>query len=92
MTASSYWPSSYMPKNARLNKKLGGCAWLAKSGTNPKKSRLQVDFGNETIVTAVATQGACRASAWVKSYVIWYSDDAVNWKYYNEGGARKVSA
>ena len=91
MTASSFWSSSYQPQYARLNKNPGGCAWLTASGKDPKKSWLQVDFGNKTIVTAVATQGSCNEAQWLKSYVIWYSDDAVNWKYYNEGGARKVS-
>ena len=90
ITASSIYSTSWRPQYGRLRKKLGGCAWLAKSGSDPKKSWLQVDFGKKTIVTGVATQGACTENQWVKSYVIWYSDDAANWKYYNEGGAKKV--
>ena len=89
LTSSSSWSSSWAPQTARLNRLLDGCAWLSASGTDPKKSWLQVDFGNETIVTGVATQGSCTEVQWVKSYVIWYSNDAVNWKYYKEGGARK---
>ena len=92
LTASSSWSSRWAPQKSRLNTKLGGCAWLSISGSDPKKSWLQVDFGNKTIVTGVATQGSCTGVQWVKTYVIWYSDDAVNWKYCNEGGARKVSA
>ena len=92
ITASSFWSSSYKPQYARLNKNSGGCVWLTASGKDPKKSWLQVDFGNKTIVTGIATQGSCNEVHWVKSFVIRYSDDAVNWKYYNEGDARKVSA
>ena len=83
ITASSMWSSSWAPYNGRLRKKLGGCAWLAKSGSDPTKSWLQVDF---------ATQGSCVEVQWAKSYVIWYSDNAVNWKHYSENGARRVSA
>ncbi len=92
VTASSVYSASWVPQYGRLRKKRGGCAWLTKTGTDPKKSWLQVDFGKKTIVTGVATQGSCVENQWVKSYVIWYIDDAANWKYYNEGGAKKVGA
>ena len=90
ITASSSYLTKYGPPSARLRRKVGGCAWLSASLSDPKKSWLQVDFGKKAIVTGVATQGSCTASQWVKSYFIWYSDDAANWKYYKEEGAKKV--
>ena len=91
ITASSKWSTRWEAYYGRLRKRISGCAWLAASGSDPTKSWLQVDFGAKTIVTGVATQGSCTEVQWAKSYVIWYSDDAVNWKYYSENGARKVS-
>ena len=88
ITSSSNYLANYGPPSARLRRKVGGCSWLAAS--DPKKSWLQVDFGKKAIVTGVATQGSCSETQWVKSYVIWYSDDAANWKYYKEEGAKKV--
>ena len=90
ITASSSYLPKYGPPSARLRRKVGGCSWLA--GSDPETSWLQVDFGKKAIVTGVATQGSCDQDVnhWVKSYVIWYSDDAANWKYYKEEGAKKV--
>ncbi len=88
ITASSSYSSGYGPPSARLRRKVGSCSWLAAS--DPKTSWLQVDFGKKAIVTGVATQGSCSETQWVKSYVIWYSDDAASWKYYKEEGAKKV--
>ena len=54
---------------------------------------MQIDLGNQhTKVTRVATQGRNAAySQWVTKYKLQYSDDGVNFQYYQENGAIKVS-
>ena len=92
ITASSILNSFYLPQNGRLNKKVDGCAWTTtlagKSG-----SWHQVDFGQITHVTGVATQGRFDNSERVKSYMISYSNNNNNtkWTYYSESGSKKVS-
>ena len=90
ITASSTYSSSYLPQNARLNKHLGSCAWTTKSG-GQVGSWHQVDFGDITHVTGVATQGNCANSERVKSYMISYSRDNTKWTQYRESGTSKVS-
>lgn len=90
--ASSILSSSYLPYYGRLRREIGRCSWCPENSQDPGKSWLQVDFGAKTNVTGVATQGSCNELQWVKSYVILYSDDALNWRWYSEDGARKVSA
>ena len=44
---------------------------------------LQIDFGQETVITGVATQGlGYPIENWVKKYSLNYSCDGVNWKTY----------
>ena len=81
ISASSARRKDFGPANARLNfsgtdVRVG--AWLA--GTNDKNQWLQVDFGNETTVTAIDTQGrtlhlCAGCSNWVNKYTVSYSLD-----------------
>ena len=44
---------------------------------------LQIDFGQESVITAVATQGLDYPSGnWVKKYSLNYSCDGMNWETY----------
>ena len=44
---------------------------------------LQIDFGQERVITGVATQGLdFPLGNWVKKYSLNYSCDGLNWKTY----------
>nr|CAI9689688.1 unnamed protein product [Rangifer tarandus platyrhynchus] len=43
-------------------------------------SWLQIDLGERTEVTAVATQGGYGSSDWVTSYLLMFSDGGRSWK------------
>ena len=82
------------PTNARLNfsgtdVRLG--AWMP--GRNDHNQWLQVDFGNETKVTGIDTQGRrCgNCSHWVKKYNVTYGQDNATFHQYKENGRVKVS-
>uniref|UniRef100_A0A8B9QHW0 Uncharacterized protein n=1 Tax=Apteryx owenii TaxID=8824 RepID=A0A8B9QHW0_APTOW len=45
---------------------------------------LQIDLGERTEVTAVATQGGYGSSDWVTSYLLMFSDSGRNWKQYRQ--------
>ncbi|NWX16155.1 CNTP4 protein, partial [Aegotheles bennettii] len=45
---------------------------------------LQVDLGERTDITAVATQGGYGSSDWVTSYLLMFSDTGRNWKQYRQ--------
>ncbi|RMC19030.1 hypothetical protein DUI87_03634 [Hirundo rustica rustica] len=45
---------------------------------------LQIDLGERTEITAVATQGGYGSSDWVTSYVLMFSDSGRNWKQYRQ--------
>ena len=93
ISASSELRLYFGPANARLNfsgtdVRVG--AWVA--GTNDSNQWLQVDFGNETKVTGIDTQGRrckkCRH--WVKEYTISYSHDNATFHQYKENAQNKV--
>ena len=96
ISASSARRKDFGPANARLNfsgtdVRVG--AWVA--GTNDKKQWLQVDFGNETTVTAIDTQGrtlhlCAGCSHWVKEYKVSYSLDNATFHPYEQNGRVKV--
>ena len=77
ITASSQENENVGPENARLNFK---GAW---SPLNVEQNQwLQVDFGAETRVTAISTQGRHNFDFWVESYTLRYSDDGSNFEHY----------
>ena len=91
MTSSTILDASSLPHFGRLRNQLGGCAWIPATTADGNSSWLQVDFGSLTNVSAVATQGSCLDDQWTKSYVIMYSKNGVDWKYYGELGTIRVS-
>ena len=93
ITASSVWHSGHDPWLARLNNvaKDGnkGC-WSTKF--NKSGEWLQVDLGEERLLTNLSTQGRPppEGSQWVRSYNILFSLDSVKWESYKENNAVKV--
>ena len=63
-------------------------AWCAKTSNN--KEWLQIDLGNPTTVTKVATQGRQNADQWLTSYSISYSLTGSYWVQYTVRGKIKV--
>ena len=77
ITASSQENENAGPKNARLNFK---GAW---SPLDLEQNQwLQVDFGAETRITGISTQGHYNFDTWVESYTLRYSDDGSNFEHY----------
>ena len=91
VTASSQLGGAYGPENARLHYK-GGVgrlgAWIPL--TQDHSQWLQVDFGAETQVTGISTQGYYNADHWVKSYSLKYSTDGSNFHHYQPDSHTKV--
>ena len=93
MTSSSILDTSSFPHYARLRNQNGSCAWILAKTADRNSSWLQIDVGNPTSVSAVATQGSCSRDQWTKSYVIMYSKNGVDWKTYGDQlGTIKVTA
>ena len=96
ISASSARRKDFGPANARLNfsgtdVRVG--AWVA--GKKDPNEWLQVDFGNETRVTAIDTQGRtghlCHwCKNWVKNYTVSYSLDNATFHQYKHDGGVKV--
>ena len=95
ITASTIWDSirrGYAPWRARLknvpwpNVHVG--SWSAAS--NRVGEWLQIDLGEETVVTKLATQGRPSADQWVTSYKILFNLDSGKWEEYKENDAVKV--
>ena len=88
LSASSEWGGnvSHSPRQGRLNFQMshnvaGG--WCPHP--NDSNPWLQVDFGNCTIVTGIATQGRNGWGYWwVTKYQLNYSDNEVAFKFYME--------
>lgn len=52
---------------------------------------LEVDLGERTKITAVATQGRYGSSDWLTSYLLMFSDTGHNWKQYRQEDSIGVS-
>ena len=92
MTASTVHSSAHAAHLGRLNQvarsgKVG--AWCAKTSNN--KEWLQIDLGNPTTVTKVATQGRQDHNQWPTSYSISYSLTGSYWVQYTVRGKIKVT-
>ena len=59
--------------------------WTAKS--NDLLQFLQIDLGNITMVTTIATQGHSANAWWVKSYTLDYANGDGNFTAYRNGQA-----
>lgn len=93
ITASSVWTRhpGHHPWLARLNNvpKHGNTgSWSTKF--NKAGEWLQVDLGEERLLTNLSTQGRPSKDQWVKSYNILFGSDSVNWESYKENNAVKV--
>lgn len=53
---------------------------------------LEIDLGERTEVTAVATQGRYGSSDWVTRYHLMFSDTGHNWKQFQQEGSIGVSS
>ena len=76
ISASSQWRPNHAAQQARLNFKAGGGktgSWSAKR--NDLHQWLQVDLGNTTRITHIATQGRNGYSQWVTQYKLQYRED-----------------
>ena len=87
MASSSILDNSSFPHYARLRNQNGNCAWIPATTADQQPSWLQIDMGNVTNVSAVATQGSCSGDQWTKSYVIMYSSNGEDWKTYEDLGS-----
>lgn len=92
LSASSEYNRYTGPENARLhfyaeNDRYG--AWVAHKQDHYQW--LQVDFGVETVITRVATQGRQDAAQWVKEYTLRYSIDGFYFNHYQPSGHTKVT-
>ena len=67
ITSSSYLSSDRAPSYARLN---GPSAWCSAPGDN--SSYIQILLEEETLITAIETQGSRNDSIWSKRYDVWY--------------------
>ena len=95
ITASSVWPDpGHHPWLARLNNvPIDGMfwgSWLA--ALNEAGQWLQIDLGEERLVTKLATQGrpSPEWSQWVTSYNILFSSHNYKWEEYKENDFVKV--
>ena len=91
ITASSSINSSHSPSSARLNilnndSDVG--AWCPK--TEGDNQWLQIDLGEVTAVTKVATQGRYNSEDRVTTYTLSYSVDGTHWAGYKQRVMDKV--
>ncbi|CAF97745.1 unnamed protein product, partial [Tetraodon nigroviridis] len=80
--SSSQLSSSHAPCFAKLNRRDGAGGWSPLS--SDRYQWLEVDLGQRTEVTAVATQGRYGSSDWLTSYLLMFSDTGHNWKQYRQ--------
>ncbi|XP_044302233.1 contactin-associated protein-like 4 [Varanus komodoensis] len=81
-SSSSELSSSHSPGFARLNRRDGAGGWTPLISN--KYQWLQIDLGERTEITTVATQGGYGSSNWVTSYLLMFSDSGRNWKQYRQ--------
>ena len=91
VTASSSYDDRHRPSLARLNilsdgKHIG--AWCPKAKTT--NQWLQIDLGEITAVTKVATQGRYSSEDRVTTYTLSYSVDGMHWTGYKQRASEKV--
>ena len=95
ITASSVWPyPGHDPWLARLNNvPIIGMFWASWSAAlNEARQWLQIDLGEERLVTKLATQGRPSPEwpQWVTSYKILFSSHNYKWEEYKENDFVKV--
>ncbi|XP_059215392.1 contactin-associated protein-like 4 [Centropristis striata] len=80
--SSSQLSSSHGPGFAKLNRREGAGGWSPVSSDGYQW--LEVDLGERTQITAVATQGRYGSSDWLTAYQLMFSDTGHNWKQYRQ--------
>ncbi|XP_034537061.1 contactin-associated protein-like 4 [Notolabrus celidotus] len=80
--SSSQLSGSHGPGFAKLNRREGAGGWSPLS--SDKYQWLEVDLGERTQITAVATQGRYGSSDWLTSYLLMFSDTGHNWRQYRQ--------
>lgn len=92
ITASSvFGTSKHGAWLARLNNVPNGTFWGSWSADLKEAGQwLQIDLGEERLVTKLATQGRPSFPQWVTSYTILFSSDNVKWEEYKENDFVKV--
>ena len=91
ITASSvYGASTHRSWEARLNNVPKGNSGAWSAASNKAGQWLQIDLGEERLLTNFATQGRPSSAQWVTSYTILFSSDSVTWTEYRENGVVKV--
>ena len=91
LSAASQYNGNTGPENARLHfyaESGRKGAWVAQK--QDLNQWLQVDFGVETVITRIATQGRQDANQWVKKYTLRYSTDGSYFRQYQPSGFTKV--
>ena len=91
ITASSvYGTSKHGAWLARLNNVPKGNSGAWSAASNKAGQWLQIDLGEERLLTNFATQGRPSSAQWVTSYTILFSSDSVTWTEYSKNGVVKV--
>ncbi|XP_008432146.1 contactin-associated protein-like 4 isoform X1 [Poecilia reticulata] len=80
--SSSQLSSSHAPGFTKLNRREGAGGWSPL--TSDRYQWLEVNLGERTKITAVATQGRYGSSDWLTSYQLMFSDTGHNWKQYRQ--------
>ncbi|CAJ1067041.1 contactin-associated protein-like 4 [Xyrichtys novacula] len=80
--SSSQLSGSHGPGFAKLNRRDGAGGWSPLS--SDKYQWLEVDLGERTQITAVATQGRYGSSDWLTAYLLMFSDTGHNWRQYRQ--------
>ncbi|XP_029512532.2 contactin-associated protein-like 4 isoform X1 [Oncorhynchus nerka] len=80
--SSSQLSNSHGPGFAKVNRRDGAGGWAPVESN--KYQWLEVDLGERTDITAVATQGRYGSSDWVSSFLLMFSDTGRNWKQYRQ--------
>lgn len=87
ISASSQYDVNHAVIQARLNfQAVGGKAGGWSSRTNDVKQWLEVDLASYTKVSQIVTQGRNAFNQWVTKYKLQYSDDGVNFNFYQLPG------
>ena len=101
---SNSLPNSSITASSVFTLEPGHEPWLARLNNVPKHGNtgswstdvnkagewLQVDLGEDRLLTNLSTQGRPSMNQWVTSYNISFSSDSVKWESYKESNAVKV--
>ncbi|XP_075878400.1 contactin-associated protein-like 4 isoform X2 [Nelusetta ayraudi] len=80
--SSSQLSGSHAAGFAKLIRRDGAGGWSPV--TSDRYQWLEVDLGERTKISAVATQGRYGSSDWLTSYLLMFSDTGHNWKQYRK--------